>query len=272
MTAKHLKNIFTAASVVAALELGSALRADSIPVIAEDANGATVTGSQSTPGDPRSPLSTLTGGTTVASNLAAFTMGTLSGELGTTVLSGVAENTLGGLTFVYELRNVSSALYENPGDPVAAHLNGEGILGLKVNGWSGFLTNFAMGTSFFFTSTTDPIIPGSAMRPYAGGDTTIFDFPTDGNQPPIFSGEVGYQLILFTNATGWTATDATVEGKFVGYGTDESAEGVATYTAAVGNGGGGGPSGVPDGGTTAILLGAGLLSLGFLNRRSSRQA
>jgi len=262
MTAKILKNIFTAASVMAALGLGSALRADSIVLLA--GGSATVSGSQSNPGDPRSPLSTLSGGTTVASNLVDFTSGTLSGRLGTTVLSGVSENTLGGLTFVYELQNVTSGVWD-PGS------DGEGITSLVVGTWDGFKTNFAMGTSFYYAPTSDPILPGSADRTDGANQTVTFQFPYGDHVPPIYSGEIGYQLILFTDALGYSVTDATVFSNYFALGNGFDSTTASTFTALAGGGTANGPtSGVPDGATTIILIGLSTLSLGFIKRFSTR--
>lgn len=259
-----LKTILTTAVAVAALGLGSALRADSIQLLPGGSAG--VTGSQSNPGDPRSPLSTLTGGTTVASQLSSFSAGTLTGKLGATVLDGVAENTLGGLTFVYELQNVSSTTF----DPWS---EGEGITNFILGGWDGFATNFAMGTQFFYASTSNPILPGSADRSDGVNQTIAFFYPYGDHVPPIYSGEISYQLIIFTDALNWVGTDGSIEIKnFAEQSTVYATAGTLTVAAGVGPGvGGSGPTnGVPDGSTTVTLLGLSVLFLGFVQRRVKR--
>lgn len=258
MSANLLKTIFTTTAAVVALGLGSSLRADSISLT--PGNSVSVTGSQTNPSDPRDPLTTLTGGTVVASNLASFTSGTVIGKVGTTVLSGVSENTLGGLTFVYELQNVSSATW----DPA---YDGEGITSFVLGGWDGFATNFSMGTSYFYASTNNPILPGYVDRSTGPDETISFGFPYDPSNPPIYNGEIGYQLILFTDAHAWTATDGTVFSNFFAAGNGFDSATVSTFTATAG---GTGPTGVPDGATTAGLLGLSLLTLGAIKRSTKR--
>lgn len=243
MRATLLKNLFTAASVVVALGLVSVAQAD--PLLPGGSVYAPGIGSFST---------TLSGGTELASTLSAFTSssGTLTGELGTKVFSGLNENP-GGLTFVYELRTITAG----SGDV------GEGITNFSLFGFgSNIATDFQMGNSHYFTYNGTSVLPLEANRS-ADGTQIDFTFPLDISGPPIFVGQNSYQLILFTDATTYTATSATVDTNWFDSQTLGSAS-VSSFRA-VAN-----ASAVPDGATTASLLGLSFVVLAGLSRRSKR--
>ena len=202
-------------------------------------------------------------GTVVTSRSSTFTSGTLTGLLNTTILTGDTSNGYGAdkLTFIYELQNQSSSTSYT--DPITSEVNykGEGIIDLIVGGWLGVSTDFTLVSA-------DPathVQPDGATRD-AISSTIDFSFPP-GAQPPIFNGQTGFQLIIYTDATAWTDTTGTIYTVNFGAGgtpdIPDTARGVETFTAVA-------PNSVPDGGTTALLLGMGLLSLRVIAKRSKR--
>ncbi len=206
-----------------------------------------------------------TGYTSVASMPSTFTSGNVRGLLGVKVLSGVTQNTLGGLTFVYEVQNNSAS-------------GTEGITDFSLGGWAGVQTDVVYGgntngSDFFFSPTnTSFVSPGDANRSL-NGDTIDFTFPpvsVSASAPPIFAGQDSFQLIVFTDATAWTNTSGTVTtNDFDTSGSNQISDttntgSAATYTAV---------ASVPDSGMTALLLGIGLIVLGlFAPRRKLAQA
>lgn len=246
MNASSFKNILATAAAVVALGVSS-LRADSIPLTVVDGPAAA--------GALNSFSTSLAGGTAVDSNQVTFTAGTLTGTLGTKVLSGVTANTLGGLTFVYELNTVSASV----------GLTGEGITNLSLIGWgSNVATNFALGTSYFFTNNGVQVLPLEAFRTAGVTDTIDITFPLDIQGPPIFDGQNSYQLILFTDATTYTAFNGAVSATDFDAQSFATASNVSTFVALAN------PTTVPDGATTALLLGASFVSLSLIKRRSKR--
>jgi hypothetical protein len=204
--------------------------------------------------------------TLVASNIdAAFSAGSVSGTLSTYVYDNIS--TQGGLTFVYELKNTTVG---------GTH----GISWLDVGGWaSSFLTDLGYGTVLLADNGGAIVNPGETIRfpeVGAGADSgkIRFTFPPGSEEPPIFSGEQGMQLILFTNATAYASTTGNVitnefdpnDINLILDGTQETLS-VSTFTASTGA-----ASGVPDGGTTALLLGAALVSLAVVSRSKARRS
>ncbi len=186
-----------------------------------------------------------------ASMSSTFTSGNVRGLLGVEVLSGVTENTLGGLTFVYEVQNNSQS-------------GTEGITDFSLGGWAGVQTDVVYGgntdgSGFFFSPTSTSFVSPEAANRSLNGDTIDFTFPpAPAINPPIFAGQDSFQLIVFTDATAWTNTSGTVttnDFDFNGNPINPNTGSAGTLTAV---------ASVPDGGTTALLLGFGLIALSFL--------
>lgn len=209
---------------------GVCLRADPVALLPGDGQWGELVG----------PL----GGTVVFSDTQAFTpTGPLVGEVGVTVLSG-ANPYNGGLTFVYEVKNTSTS-------------GTEGIGNFRVSGWAGFDVVIATGDNPYFSPPGGPlVVPGAFLRSL-DGDTIDFTFPPDIIAPPIFAGENGMQLILFTNATAWTGTTGSIvlddftTDRVIISDTNRSIQ-VGTVT---------GATSVPDSGNMAILVGFAFLML-----------
>ena len=189
----------------------------------------------------------------------------MTGLLGVTVLTGAAANNdpdngpnLGGLTFVYEIKvdvGVSA---------------GKGIINFAMAGWGTHQTAIELGSNFYyspFASTNDgnnnprpPVLPLNASRSH-DGDTIFFDFPDDNLGPPIFSGEISYQLIVHTDAQSY----ATNNGLMTAYDFNAVSSSSINVTSLAAE-----PAGVPDSGATALLLGLALVGLSSLRRKFVR--
>jgi hypothetical protein len=177
------------------------------------------------------PLVLATNGpsTLVASDMVTFSALTIAGNVQVAVRKNFADNPwsgAGGLTFIYEVTNTTGP---------------DSVSGFSVDGWTNFLTNvsdFSMGAG--------SIQPYSATRSNTG--TLTFGFL---NPPTGFGlvamGQNSWDLIIYTNATSWTTVTVGVR----------DGSGVTLSTL--------GPA-VPDGGTTALLLGLGLLGMGLIRR------
>lgn len=189
----------------------------------------------------------------------AFSAGSVTGYLDTYVFADVAENPFaGGLTFVYELKNISSA--------DSTH----GVSFFDIAGWAGFDIWGAFGdTVISSTSAVAPVRPGQIERDETG-DLIRFTFPPGSQEPPIFAGEEGMQLILFTNATAYAPIEASVvtndffEGAIV-RGTREFLS-VNTLTGSTAS------TAVADGGAIAVALGAAMVALALFGLRLPRRA
>ena len=188
-------------------------------------------------------IGSLTSGTEVASNLGLFSSGTVDGQVGVKVLSGVTSNVLGGLTFVYEVANLSTS-------------GSEGLGNFAVAGWAGLSIDVVVGEGFFFTPNGAPVQQGFVTRSL-DGNSILFDFPPGDEEPPIFAGQNSFQLIVYTNATAWRY----VSGGVASWDYDGNGDiidgskwngGMETIVAA---------SLVPDAGTSALLLGLGFIVL-----------
>lgn len=138
-------------------------------------------------------------GVEVASAYNDISAGPITGKVGVKILSGVIDNPFaGGLTFVYEIQNTSLPS-QGPYAP--------GITFFDVSGWAGLDVIVAQSNdSYLFSPTGLPVVPGPAFRSN-DGDIVTFTFPPDnpggGGEPPIFAGEYGYQLIIYSNVTAW---------------------------------------------------------------------
>ena len=187
-------------------------------------------------------IGSLTSGSVVASDLSSFAASTVSGQVGVTVLSGVGTNPLGGLTFVYEVMNLSTS-------------GTEGITSFGLDGWAGVDMDIVTGDSFFFSSGGTGVEEGFTYRT-PDGNSILFDFPPGSSEPPIFAGEKSWQLIVYTNATAFTVGNVWVDGwDFLdpsgGYTDGTFWSDSMTSFVAVGS--------VPDGGSTVLLFGIGFI-------------
>ena len=168
---------------------------------------------------------------TVASDTVTFSATTISGSVYAYILSGFADNpwaAAGGLTFVYAVTNSGVA---GPGV--------DSVTGFSVNGWTSFMTDVA---DFNIGGAQ----PYSVTRSTSG--TLTFGFL---NPPTGFGlvapGMSSWDLIIYSDATSWTTVSVGVRD---GTGLTLSTLGPA----------------IPDGGTTALLLGLGLLGMGLIRR------
>lgn len=206
--------------------------------------------------------------TVVASSVdAPFSTGG-NGRLTTQILSGVdfallsgGAVTYSGLTFVYELSNIAASGYQ-------------GITDLAVSGWGSTQIAVAFGQSLSssnYSSTPNPALvqPGQIYRSF-DGDTLTFSFPPGYIEPPIFAGQTGMQLIVFTDAMSYRATHGTVfSDEFDAafnqpIGNPIQQYMVSTLTAAA--------VAVQDSGATVLLLGLGLVGLVLVGRRKENAA
>lgn len=205
-----------------------------------------------------SPVATLT--SNLYLDVENETEGSVTGTLKTSIYKlGAGDD----LTFVYELSNTGAVGFE-------------GISSLLIGGWAGFDISVAYG--FLPSQPFGGVNPGETVR-YPDADAgdlngkILFTFPPGSEEPPIFAGEHGMQLILFTNATSWTnATGAVLTDTFEDiYTIDPNATPqtlfAKTYSASTGA-----APGVPDGGTTALLLGAAFMSLAVFARAQARRS
>lgn len=187
--------------------------------------------------------------------------GLFEGSLGVTILSDATENTLGGLTFVYEIKNTSTL----PGY--------YGVSLFQVAGWSDLLVAMDLGNSYFFEQTANPtgVYPFDFVRQtdsVGAGGTIQVTYPEDSNGPPVYPGEQSFQMIIHTNATTWNEVKADIRLEaFNGDGILGSVS-VLTYSPAVGMS----APGVPDGGMTLVLLGATFLGLAVFAPRWQAKA
>jgi hypothetical protein len=280
------KRIFTSTTSCRALALAGAfalissatlLKADPVVILTN-------------PGDSGAPDTTsfnLASGTVVGSASSNFSLaggaglggGDFTGTLFTTVLSGVdlsgvdglpadfAAN-YGGLIFAYEIKNLTSGGNPN-NDPDGIY---RGINQLTVGGWNGFNTAIGYSRSdFLHAPGTNPVPPGETNRDNITGDSLQFHFPPDISAPPIFAGENGYSLIVFTNATSFSGIIGTLDSALyadggLSFAGNQSINSVETLTASTDT------TSVPDNGTTALLLGLGCVALGLTHfaRRSGK--
>lgn len=116
---------------------------------------------------------------------------TYTGTLTSYVLAGDATNPLGGLTFVYEIKNTSSF----PGE----------IERLTVNSYSGF------GTNVDYATPLGGLAPTYADRSAGAGDTIGFSFV----RTPVGFGtlqpnQTSGLLVVYTDARQFTSTLASV--------------------------------------------------------------
>lgn len=200
--------------------------------------------------------STIDDGTVVFSHLQGFSDGGMTGQLGVTVLSGVSANpNSGGLTFVYELANLTPDPDKDT-DPFNDEDPELGVLNWVVGPFDLNTTWFELGSSFFFAPNDTPVLPEFANMDGAGIVTVTY--PPGEGAPPVFHEENTWQMIFYTNASSWVWTDTSMYS----YKTDQSVywtiEGVATVTPT---------RAVPDGGEILLPLALVLIALGLLHRR-----
>jgi len=146
-----------------------------------------------------------------------------TGHVNEYVIANFAENPYaGGLTFVYQVYNDITST--------------DSLTGFTVDGYSGFQVSVAY---WQYNGGEQP----TTARRSVSGDTIGFNMITDSSQANVINpGNHGYQFVVFTDATSYTHDSSGV--------LDGSGAQFISLT----------PS-VPDGGTTALLLGAGLLAM-----------
>jgi hypothetical protein len=215
-----------------------------------------------TPGGPEDYSALFTPGNLVDALVdQAFSAGSVTGTLSTYIYDNVS--TQGGYTFVYELKNTTVG-------------GSHGISWLDIGGWaSSILTDLGYSDVLLVNNGGAIVNPGETIRfPETGVDPASlngkirFTFPPGSEEPPIFAGEQGMQLVLFTSATSYVQTTGDVivhafdpNDIYIRYDNTEETLTVNTFTASTGA-----APGVPDGGTTAILLGAAFVSLAVFAR------
>ena len=172
-------------------------------------------------------LATNGAGTLMASDTVTFSTDTISGNVYAYVLSGFADNPWAAAGGLTFVYQVT-----NSGTI-------DSVTGFSANGWTGFMTDVA-------DYAYGDVQPYSATRSVSG--TLTFGFLN----PPTGFGLVApgldsWQLVIYSDATSWTDVSVGVRD---GSGTTLSTLGPA----------------IPDGGTTALLLGLGLLGMGLIRR------
>jgi hypothetical protein len=176
------------------------------------------------------------GSTLVTSESSNFSSVTINGSVNAFVLRNFADNpwaSAGGLTFVYQVNSSPTSV--------------DTITGLGIDGWLGYLTDVA-----YYPDAAGAINPQFGTRSL-DGYTVTFGW----QNPPLGSGLIrpgfsGDEVVIYSNATNW---DLDTGGVRDGSG--------VTMTII-------GPAGIPDGGTTALLLGFGLLGISWAVRRSKK--
>ena len=169
------------------------------------------------------------GATLLVSENDGFSGAKIQGYVNVTVLSGFTDNpwaASGGLTFVYQIFSSKSSV--------------DSITGMGIDGWTGFSTDVADYPYGTFA-------PSFATRSN-DGDTVTFGWqnPSLGTGL-ILPGSSSFEFLIYTDATSYVDVTAGVR------------DGDATPLITLG------PA-VPDGGTTALLLGLGLLGMGLIRR------
>jgi len=180
------------------------------------------------------------GSTNVVNETDAFfggsTPGAIQGTVKAYVLTGFDDNpwaASGGLTFVYQIFN--------------SELSTDSITGMGISGWAGFSTDVADN------AYPNGAVPPSFAERSLNGKTVTFGWQPPGTEGKaggfgeIAPGEISYQFVIYTDATSYVDVTAGVR--------DGAGASLITL----------GPA-VPDGGTTALLLGLGLLGMGLIRR------
>ena len=186
------------------------------------------------PGSSTAPPVGVVAGASVGTLSDSFANSLYSGEVDSAVYSGNPANPFGGLTFVYQVEldpNVAGNEEEN------------------VRRFSGFPF-----TDFLTAVEQEPVLGGQASilaTRTADGSTVGFEFSVLGDT--FNEGEVSYFLIVHTDATLFrTGIGAVING---------ASSNMDILVPAV--------TPVPDGGTTAMLLGLGVIGLAGIRRKLS---
>ena len=175
-------------------------------------------------------------GTVLASTTNSYASTTLAGTIYSWVESGVASNPFGGLTFFYTIEN--SGFYGSAG-----------VEKITVDGFTGFSVAVAQ----------DNYYAGYSVAPNSYGSGTAASTASltpDGNVVgfnyvfmPV--GSASWDLIVYTDAISYKLVNSGV------------IDGTTANNMVLG-------ANVPDGGTTALMFGLGLLGLGLAARRNKR--
>jgi hypothetical protein len=177
----------------------------------------------------------------VTTETSPFTATTINGTVTASVLRDDPNNpwaSAGGLTFQYRILNSSTSE--------------DAITGIGIDGWIGYLTD----VSYYVKGGGGTIHPEFATRSLES-NTVTFGW----QDPPIGTGLVRLGItsdtvVIYSDATSW---DYDTGGVRDGSGATMRIIGPATIG-----------SQIPDGGTTALLLGFGLLGMCWTVRRFKR--
>ncbi len=190
-----------------------------------------------------------------------FSVGGIGGKVHSYVISGVDSGLTSrtGLTFVYEISNTSGS-FESPDDVT------RGVTSLSVAGWKGVDLDIATRNDSTYSSGSDFVVPDAYTRS-ADGDVITFTFPPDiASAPPIWGGEVSWQLILFTDLSnaysnlgiiGSDDFETRKSDAFPGTYMESPTFNVLSASTAT----------VPDTSSTLALVAVALGTVGFLSRR-----
>jgi len=176
------------------------------------------------------------GSTLLTSESSPFASSTINGTVKAYVLQNFADNpwaSAGGLTFVYQVFSSATSV--------------DTITGLGIDGWLGYSTDIA-----YFPTGTGTIHPAFGTRSLDGFTVTFGWQNPDLGSGLIRPGASGDQVVIYSNATNWD------------YDTGGVRDGSGATMRIIG------PAGIPDGGTTALLLGFGLLGISWTVRRSKK--
>jgi len=170
----------------------------------------------------------------------AFSSSTISGTVTAAVLKNDPNNpwaSAGGLTFEYQIFNSPNSL--------------DAITGIGIDGWVGYNTDVA-----YIAKGGGVIHPEFATRSLAA-DTVTFGWQNpEAGTGLVRIGITSDWVVIYSDATSW---DYDTGGVRDGSGATMLIIGPATISGRV-----------PDGGTTALLLGFGLLGMCWTVRRFKR--
>jgi hypothetical protein len=130
------------------------------------------------------------GGTVIQTLTSPFTSSTFSGTLTTRVFSGDTSNTLGGLTFVYQISSSPNSLTD--------------INRLTLTNFAGFLTDVS------FQTPPAGLPPTLADRGILTGLDVGFSFHAAPGPGSLIPGVSSAMLVVQTNAPGWVRSPANV--------------------------------------------------------------
>ena len=165
-------------------------------VMTAGAAGASFAQGNLTTGNSITPTATTVSGTEVVFTSAPFTAPRYSGNMFTGIYQeSLADNPLGGLTFVYQSSNAASSL--------------EYLDRLTPVGYAGFETSVFYSTQSLFGGLgAGAVAPSTAIRLLPSGDSLAFRFEAPGNpgQGIVQNGQTTDVLVVRTNAPSYTTS------------------------------------------------------------------